>query len=129
MRVPVWYSCTTSLARAEDRSIGQLNSKGITLPAKFEPPKITTEEDLIRQHTEALAAWHTAKGQAADLRVQHLEDLIQYHMEQRNIKQETAVKQILHWEEVRNLHTQQSSMMTHSKPNVIGTPHALTAYH
>ena len=40
-------------------------------------------------------------------------------MEHRNVKRETAVKQLLHWEEVRNLHSRHTAIMTKSKPNVI----------
>lgn len=50
-----------------------------------------------------------------------MEDLIQYHQERRDIKRETAVKQILHWEVIRNLHSRQGQMMTNSRPNVIQT--------
>ena len=111
---------------------GHLDHRDIPIPAKYSPPKVTCEEDLVQHHMEALHEWHT-KGNAAALRVQHLEDLIQYHMDQRNLKREQAVKEILHWEEVQNLHSWQSSMMTRSKPNVIKTllilrPHSTDPY-
>ena len=114
---------------------GILNSGNVPTPPKFEPPPIQTADELVRYHADALQEWHAVKGNAAALRVQHLEDLIQYYMEQRNVKQETAVKQLLLWEEVRNLHSRHTAIMTRSKPNVIKTllvpkphsadPHAL----
>ena len=61
------------------------------------PSEVKCEEDIHFNHGIALKEWHLAKGNAANLRVQHLEDLIQCHSEQRDIKRETAVKQILHW--------------------------------
>ena len=100
---------------------GSLNPTDIPLPAKFDPPHVSTEADLVKYHSEAIQDWHTAKGNAAALRVQHLEDLIQYYMDQRNVPRETAVKQLLHWEEVRNLHSRHSAIMTRAKPNVITT--------
>ena len=84
---------------------GILNSENVPTPPKFEPPTIQTAEELVRYHSDALQAWHKVKGNAAELQVQHLEDLIQYYMEQRNVKREIAVKQLLLWEEVQNLHS------------------------
>ena len=100
---------------------GNLDNKKLHVLTKYVPPKITCEEDIHAHHATALTEWHLAKGNAANFSIQHLEDLIQFHSERRDIKRETAVKQILHWEEVRNLHGRQSRMMTSSKPNVIQT--------
>ena len=89
----------------------------------------------MKHHSEASEEWHKAKGNEVALCVQHLEDLIQYYMEQRNVKKEIAVKQLLRCEEVRNLHFRHSTIMTRLKPNMIKTllvprpysedPHAL----
>ena len=100
---------------------GVLNPKDLPIPTKYDPPSAKTEDDLVQFHSEALKEWHKVKGNAATLRVQHLEDLIDYYMAQRNVKRETAVKQLLHWEELRNLHTRHSAIMTRAKPNVIKT--------
>ena len=103
------------------RTTGNLHSSEIVIPTKFVPPPITTEEELFHCYIAAIKAWHSTKGNAAKLRADHLEDLIQRHMELRNLKREVAVRQILHWEQIRNLHTKHSAMMTRSKPNVITT--------
>ena len=42
-------------------------------------------------------------------------------MAQHNVKREKEVKQLLHWEELRNLHTRHSAIMMRAKPNVIKT--------
>ena len=100
---------------------GILNPRDITVPLKYDPPRITTEDDLVKLHSEALRDWNKVKGNAAALPVQHLEDLIEYYMTRHNIKREAAVKQLLHWEEMRNLHTRHRAIMTRAKPNVIKT--------
>ena len=56
---------------------GLLHADDIPIPNKFEVLRVQTEDDLINYHNEALKEWHSAKGNAAALRVQHLEDLIQ----------------------------------------------------
>ena len=98
---------------------GTLNPTDMQIPPKYTPPRVQSEAELVKYHSEAVQDWHTTKGNAAALRVQHLEDLIEYYMAQRNVKRETAVKQLLHWEEVRNLHVRHSAIMTRTKPNVI----------
>ena len=101
---------------------GTLDPQTLRIPPKYVPQSVTSKEELTEQHILALQEWHKAKGNAATLQAQHLEDLIQFHSEKRDIKRETAVKMILHWEEMRNLHGRQSRMMTSSnKPKVIRT--------
>ena len=103
------------------RAHGTLHPRDIMIPQHFDPPSISSEKELFDHYVAAIRTWHSTKGNAAKLRADHLEDLIQKYMELRNLKRETAVRQILHWEQVRNLHTKHSEMMTRSKPNVIKT--------
>ena len=100
---------------------GRLDPHDILVPPKFNPPTVSTENELYDYYVAAIKAWHWTKGSAAKLRAEHLEDLIQRYMELRDIKRETAVRQILHWEQVQNLHTKHSAMMMRSKPNIIKT--------
>ena len=55
-------------------------------PAKFSPPDVVCEEDLHTHYVTALTEWHEVKGNAVNLRTQHLEDLIQFHCERRDLK-------------------------------------------
>ena len=100
---------------------GTLDNPCLVIPAKYVPSEVKCEEDIHSNHGIALKEWHLAKGNTANLQVQHLENLIQYYSERRDTKRETAVKQILHWEEMRNLHGRQGQMMTNSRSNVIQT--------
>ena len=91
----------------------------ITLPLHYEPPYLTTVDEIEAQYIAALDTWHRIKGSAADLRKQHLEDLIAQAMLKGDISREKAVKQITHREELRNLHQQQGSIMGNNRCNVI----------
>ena len=55
--------------------------------------------------------WHETKGNADDLRTQHLEDRIDTYAMKHDIKRESAVKQILHCEETKKLHSRQKQIM------------------
>ena len=100
---------------------GNVDAPDLSIPTKYSTPKVVSETELHQQYITALKEWHQVKGNAANFRTQHLEDLIQFHSERKDLKRETAVKQILHWEEIRNLHGRQSQMMTSSKTRVIRT--------
>ena len=71
---------------------GALNSRELLLPQHFDPLPINSEQELFDHHVTAIQDWHSTKGNAAKLRADHLEDLIQKYMELRNLKRETAVR-------------------------------------
>ena len=98
---------------------GSSDHPEIHLPNKYHPAVAVTEEQILAQYLDAIRKWHVTKGNAAQLRHQHLEDLIHQTMEERDIKRETAIKLILHWEEIRNLHQRHTGIMKRSKPSVI----------
>ena len=98
---------------------GDLQGERIVLPLNYIPPTIHNVSELEEQYMTALANWHKTKGSAADLRKQHLEDLIEQTMLRFDIPREKALKQILHREELRNLHRRQGGIMGNNRCDVI----------
>ena len=101
------------------RQTGDVLGMHIALPLHYEPPTITTVGNIEAHYIAALDTWHRTKGSAADLRKQHLEDLIAQAMLKGDISRETAVKQITHREELRNLHRRQGRIMGNNRCDVI----------
>ena len=83
---------------------GILNSPNIVIPLGYSPQQTEDEASLLSQQDHATEQWHKVRGAADDLRTQHLRDRIDVYAEKHNIKKESAVKQILHSEEIRKLH-------------------------
>ena len=46
---------------------GTLEPPNVSIPIKYEPPHVDTEDALIKYHSEAIQDWHKAKGNAAAL--------------------------------------------------------------
>ena len=91
----------------------------VPFPLHYEPPCISNASEIEDQYLAALDTWHKTKGNAATLRKQHLKDLIEQTMLRYNISHEKALKQILHREELRNLHKCQGGIMGNNRCNVI----------
>ena len=94
------------------RMDGLIEHPDVPIPNQYSPPPASSEEEILDHYLVAIHKWHTTKGQAAQLRNQHLEDLIQQTMEERDLKRETAIKIILHWKEMQNLHKRHKGIMT-----------------
>ena len=101
------------------RQTGDLQGLHIALPLYYIPPDIHTESDIEDCYLRALDTWHTTKGSAADLRKQHLEDLIAQTMLRQDLSREKALKQLLQREELRNLHRRQGAIMGNNRCDVI----------
>ena len=98
---------------------GDIVGPTIAFPLYYAPPQVSTVHDLEENYHKALETWHSTKASAADLRKQHLEDRAELMALQNNISQEKALKQIVHREEIRNLHRRHGSIMGRSKADVI----------
>ena len=101
------------------RQTGDVHGDHIVLPLHYEPPCFTTASEIEEQYLAALDTWHKIKGSAANLRKQHLEDLIAQTMLRSDIPRKKALKQIMHREELCNLHRHQGSIMGHNRCDVI----------
>ena len=98
---------------------GDLSGQTIPIPLYYNPPPVSMYDDLETAYHAALTTWHKAKGSAADLRKQHLEDRAEQHALRHDISREKALKQLLHREEVRTLHRRHGGIMGQNKCDVI----------
>ena len=96
-----------------------MSGQKIPIPLYYDPPAISTPEELETAYHAALEKWHKAKGSAADLRKQHLEDRAEQHALRHDISQEKALQQLLHCKEVRTLHRRHGGIMGRNKRDVI----------
>ena len=101
------------------QTTGDINGPTIPIPLYYKPITINTYSELESAYHTALEKWHKAKGSAADLRKQHLEDRAEQHALRHEISQEKALKQLLHREEVRTLHRRHGGIMGRNKRDVI----------
>ena len=91
---------------------GILNSGHIAIPSGYKPDPVTTETHLLTARDTTTLKWHETKSNADDLRTQNLEDRIDNYAMKHYIKRESAVKQILHCEENKKLHSRQKQIMS-----------------
>ena len=104
--VRYWNSCIQKYHQT-----GTLDQNNIPFLHDAPPPAVDTIEQALAHRDDAVVKWHKTKDNAADFRQSHPEDRVDAYAAKHDIKRESAVKQILHSEEIHTLHNRQWFIM------------------